>query len=1116
VELDRLVHQLPPPLLLLGDFNAHSELWGSEEPRPSGRVVEDFIAGNDLSILNTGSQTYLHPASGSFTVIDLSLCSPSAHIDFTWEVDTDQHGSDHFPIFISSECRPSLSHPKWVFKRADWTAFGSLCEIEITEDIFEDVDDPLDIFTTLLIKIAHETIPKSCSSTKCRKPWYTDECKKAIRLRRAALQKFRHHPNDDNLLSYRKAQAVVRRVIKASKRASWKNYISKLTIRSSVKKTWDMVRKISGKYKGHQIHHLTTRSGDTATDKESIAEALADEFALNSSTSHYTDKFQKYKDKAERKVLNFNSNNTESYNLPFTLLELLMSLKSSHDTSVGPDDIHYQLLKHLPINCKMILLNLFNRIWVGEPFPSAWRNAIVIAIPKPGKDISLPTNYRPIALTSCLCKTMERMVNGRLVYFLEYNNFLSPSQSGFRSQRSTADHLVSLETYIRDGFAHGDHVLSVFFDLEKAYDTTWKCGIISDLFSMGLRGHLPVFIRNFLSHRQFSVRLGSVDSSPHPQEMGVPQGCVLSVTLFNIKINSITSAVGADIHKCLYVDDFTISYRSRYLPTAERKIQLALNGLQKWADESGFRFSPTKTVSVCFSGRRGIFPDPLLTLNGQKIPIVEKTKFLGVIFDKKLNFKEHIQFLRGKCQKVLNLLRVISKMNWGADREVLLRLFRSLLRSRLDYGAIVYGSARISYLERLKPIQNQALRLCLGAFRTSPVTSLHTEANEMPMAIRQKLLSVQFALRVCSDTTNPAHQCIFNYNNDRFYLSKPNAIRPLALRIKEDLQTICPDIKAITPNQLFNTPYWLLRPPELDISLIHFGKKTANPNYTLKNEFYNLMDKYPDHKVIFTDGSKSDSAVACSATADNLRIQIRLPDSASIFSAELLAIYQVLTLLECSANDQQQFLIATDSLSSLQAIGNFNIKHPYVFKILEKCTLLHKKGIYLVMAWCPSHVGVMGNERADLLAKEALSFTTCTIRIPSSDFKPITHEFFKEKWQEQWSSEQENKLYCIQPTLGKWAKSSREIRREEIVLARARIGHSHLTHGYLLRREIPPVCMRSCQSILSVKHIFIECVDFDILRRRFFNVSSMKQLFEEVNPSKILSYLKEIGLFYQF
>ncbi|ELU02423.1 hypothetical protein CAPTEDRAFT_206267 [Capitella teleta] len=131
-----------------------------------------------------------------------------------------------------------------------------------------------------------------------------------------------------------------------------------------------------------------------------------------------------------------------------------------------------------------------------------------------------------------------------------------------------------------------------------------------------------------------------------------------------------------------------------------------------------------------------------------------------------------------------------------------------------------------------------------------------------------------------------------------------------------------------------------------------------------------------NHKVIFTDGSKSDSAVAFSATADNLRIQIRLSDSASIFSAELLDIYQVLTLLECLANDQQQFLIATNSLSSLQALGNFNIKHPYVFKILEKCTLLHKKGIDLVISWCPSHVGVMGNERADLLAKEALSFTT--------------------------------------------------------------------------------------------------------------------------------------------
>ena len=104
------------------------------------------------------------------------------------------------------------------------------------------------------------------------------------------------------------------------------------------------------------------------------------------------------------------------------------------------------------------------------------------------------------------------------------------------------------------------------------------------------------------------------------------------------------------------MDDFTISYRSRYLPTAERKIQLPLYNLQKWADENGLRFSSSKTVCIHFTSRPGLFPDPNLILNGHSNPVVDKTKFLGVIFDKKLNFKEHINYLRQKCQKTLNIL----------------------------------------------------------------------------------------------------------------------------------------------------------------------------------------------------------------------------------------------------------------------------------------------------------------------------------------------------------------------------------------------------------------------------------------------------------------------------
>ena len=118
--------------------------------------------------------------------------------------------------------------------------------------------------------------------------------------------------------------------------------------------------------------------------------------------------------------------------------------------------------------------------------------------------------------------------------------------------------------------------------------------------------------------------------------------------------------------------------------------------------------------------------------NGMQIPVVEQAKFLGLIFDRKLTFVPHLRYLRQKCMKALNLLRVIAHAKWSSDEATLLHLYRPLIRSTLDYGTIVYGSARKSYLRMLDLIQNQALRLCLGAFRTSPATSMHVEANEMP------------------------------------------------------------------------------------------------------------------------------------------------------------------------------------------------------------------------------------------------------------------------------------------------------------------------------------------------------------------------------------------------
>ena len=132
------------------------------------------------------------------------------------------------------------------------------------------------------------------------------------------------------------------------------------------------------------------------------------------------------------------------------------------------------MLKHLPDTSFKTLLNIFNYIWTTGKFPEDWTYATIIPISKPKKDPAELNNYRPIALTSCLCKTLERMINKRLTWFLESNNHISLFQSGFRSDHSTTDNLVTLETFISDAFIKKEYVIVVFFALEKAYDTTWR------------------------------------------------------------------------------------------------------------------------------------------------------------------------------------------------------------------------------------------------------------------------------------------------------------------------------------------------------------------------------------------------------------------------------------------------------------------------------------------------------------------------------------------------------------------------------------------------------------------------------------------------------------------
>ena len=177
-----------------------------------------------------------------------------------------------------------------------------------------------------------------------------------------------------------------------------------------------------------------------------------------------------------------------------------------------------------------------------------------------------------------------------------------------------------------------------------------------------------------------------------------------------------------------------------------------------------------------FCRKHKVHLDPELFIAGVKIPVVTQVKFLGLIFDNKLNFKAHIRQLKERCKNSLNLLRVVSHFDWGGDRAVMLQLYKSIILSKMDYGCFIYGSAPKSYIKMLDPIQNEALRLCLGAYKTSPVGSLEVEAGVPPLHLRREQLALQYVLKLKANPANPAYKCIFESPLQDKFASKPKTI----------------------------------------------------------------------------------------------------------------------------------------------------------------------------------------------------------------------------------------------------------------------------------------------------------------------------------------------------
>ena len=377
------------------------------------------------------------------------------------------------------------------------------------------------------------------------------------------------------------------------------------------------------------------------------------------------------------------------------------------------------------------------------------------------------------------------------------------------------------------------------------------------------------------------------------------------------------------------------------------------------------------------------------------------------------------------------------------------------------------------------------------------------------MSQRREKLALQYYTKLQSCPSNPAFECTINPQYKEIFARKESAIPTFGTRVQSILDNSNIENNNIHETIIPEIPPWTLHQPKVCLDLSYLSKKNTPPHVFIQ-KFNEITDEHSYCTPIYTDGSKDDNRVRGGAIFNNISIQQRLPSNASIFTAEVTAINLALDAIPES--DDDCFIIFSDSLSVLFSLHNKKMDNPLILKLLQKLHHLSCAHKTIYFCWIPSHIGIRGNESADMAAKESLIQDITAGQVPYIDLKPHINSFVSNKWQERWSSCPDNTLFKIKPTLGEWPSGFRNYREEEVVLSRLRIGHTYFSHSYILRQEDPPKCT-ACQEIYSVRHVLIDCIDLGLIRPRFYTVPDMKTLFYTVSVDRILSFLKEVNLF---
>lgn len=625
------------------------------------------------------------------------------------------------------------------FKKLDQRKFQEHLEALPLHNIFYifDVDSKVSYLNNHLIALFDQHMPvKTVRVTKKKAPWVTENVRLMMSLRDKAKANYRRTNLAQHWDYYKQMRNLTTHTISNEKRA----YFKYVAANRNSKYLWKELKSLN----------IATKT------KHEIPQVLEDPEAIN---SYFIDSIPKIgADKAE--LLNYYSANSLC-NSKFTfqtintedLCKIISNLKNC---SAGPDGLTATFVKLCCPYLLPFLVNIVNSVILQGKFPSVWKKATVIPVPKVASP-SVFSELRPISILSVLSKIMEKIMEAQLREHINKHDILPPTQSGFRPGYSCSTALLCITDDIFQASDEGNLTALALLDFSKAFDTIDHEILVGILKSCGVSGGAVDLLSSYLENRSQQVRLNGITSSSRIVTTGVPQGSILGPLLFTVYTSNFHRFIKhAKIH--MYADDTQVyySFPLKDVQLARQRLNYDLKRLADLSSQHALLLNPSKSVLLLFGKKQDrltLKNNFEISINDTPVKMSESAKNLGVIIEPMLRFRQHIL---KNVQKAYNGLRLLFPHRRYLLTNVKKTLCDSLVLSQLIYCSPVYSPCLSQDdMNRVQRVQNSCIRFIYGIRKFQHVSHKFSELGWLKMRNRFNTITLCLYHKVLLFKTPP-------------------------------------------------------------------------------------------------------------------------------------------------------------------------------------------------------------------------------------------------------------------------------------------------------------------------------------------------------------------------